>query len=49
MPELTEAELEAAELEEEIAAQEAAEEEELSSPPDHDTQEGYEDDILKNA
>lgn len=49
MPEPTEAELEAAELEEEIAAQEAAEEEELSSPPDHDTQEGYEDDILKNA
>lgn len=44
MSELTEAE-----LEEEIAAQTAAEEEELGSPLDHATQEGYEDDILKDA
>lgn len=45
MPELTEAELEAIELEEEIEAQKAAEEEELGY--EVDDPEGHEDDILK--
>lgn len=44
MSDLTEAE-----LEEEIAAQAEAEEEELAGPLDQHTQQGYEDDILKDA